>query len=105
MLRKRVEVLFDEKEYRQLEEVAKVRQRSVGSVIREAVEKYVVNPEREKKRKALEWIRAQDIGPAGSPEEIKEEILKAMDEAIEKSPGGIARCSVNKCRLAIDYPG
>ena len=84
MLRKRVEVLFDEREYKRLEEIARVKKQSVGSLVREAVEKYVADPERAKKRKAVEWILAQDIGPLGSPEEIKEEILTAMDEAIEK---------------------
>ena len=84
MLRKRVEVLFDEKEYKRLEEIARAHKQSVGSLVREAVAKYVTRPTEEERRKAVEWILAQDIGPLGSPEEIKEEILTAMDEAIEK---------------------
>lgn len=42
-------------------------------------------PGEEERREALDWILSQDIGPLGSPEEIKEEILKAIDEGIEKS--------------------
>ena len=85
MLNKRVEILFDEKEYSRLEEIARAKKQSVGSLVREAVEKYVVQPDRGRKRKAVEWIKSQDWGPAGSPEELKEEILTAMDEAIDKN--------------------
>lgn len=84
MLKKRVEVLFEPSEYRRLEEVARAQKRSVGSVVREAVEKHVVRPTEEERRKAIEWFAAQR-GPVGSPEEIKEEILRAIDEGIEKS--------------------
>lgn len=82
-LKKRVEILFDPAEYRRLEEIAHSKGRSVGSVVRDAVEKYVLRPTEEEKRKALAWMAAQR-GPVGSPEEIKEDILAALDEAIEK---------------------
>ncbi len=82
---KRVEVLFEEKAYFRLEEIARAKKQSVGSLVREAVAKYVVEPDRERKRKAVEWIKSQDFGPVGSPEELKEEILTAMDEAIDKN--------------------
>lgn len=85
MLNKRVEILFEEKAYSRLEEAARVKKQSVGSLVREAVEKYVVQPDRGRKRKAVEWIKSQDWGPAVSPEELKEEILTAMDEAIDKN--------------------
>jgi predicted transcriptional regulator len=84
VLKKRVEVLFEPSEYRRLEELAQARKRSVGSLVREAVEKYVLQPTAEQKRRALEWIAAQR-GPVGSPEEIRRDILAARDEAIEKS--------------------
>ncbi len=85
LLNKRVEVLFRETDYRRLEQTARARKQSVGSLVREAVAKYVVEPDRGRKRKAVEWIKSQDWGPAGSPEELKEEILTAMDEAIDKN--------------------
>ena len=84
MLKKRVEILFEPSEYRRLEELAGASGRSVGSVVREAVAKYVLQPSDEKRREAFEWF-AQQSGPVGAPEEIKEEILRALDEAIEKS--------------------
>jgi len=85
MLNKRVEILFEEKAYSRLEEAARAKKQSMGSLVREAVEKYVVQPDRGRKRKAVGWIKSQDWGPAGSPEELKEEILTAMDEAIDKN--------------------
>lgn len=42
-------------------------------------------PSEQERREALDWILSQDIGQVGSPEEIKEEILRAIDEGIEKS--------------------
>ena len=85
MLRKRVEVLFDDKEYRKLEQIARQKKQSVGSLLREAAAEYVLRPDEEERQKALEELLAIDGGPVGSPEEIKEEILRAIDEGIEKS--------------------
>lgn len=84
MLKKRVEILFDASEYRRLEELAQTKKRSVGSMVREAVAKYVLQPTDQERGEALEWFAAQR-GPVGSPEEIKEDILRAIDEGIEKS--------------------
>lgn len=84
MVKKRVEILFDPGEYRRVEEMAHAKNRSVGSLVREAVEKYILEPTYEDKRRALEWFAAQR-GPVGCPEEIKADILAARDEAIEKS--------------------
>lgn len=84
-LDKRVEVLFDEREYERLEKAARSRGRSVGAVVREAVARYVAEPSDEEKRKALEWFRTHDEGPVGSPEAIKKEIVDAQYEAILKS--------------------
>lgn len=39
----------------------------------------------EARRKALEDLLSVDGGPVGSPEELKEDLLKAMDEDLEKS--------------------
>ena len=84
MRNKRVEVLFEPKEYSQLEQIARVKKRSVGSLVREAVAKYVAGPDQEKRRKAVEWF-AKQRGPVGSPEEIKRDIVDAQYEAILKS--------------------
>lgn len=84
-LDKRVEVLFDEKEYERLEEAARDRGHSVGSVIREAVAVYVTGRDEDARRRAVEWFRTHSEGPVGSPEEIKKDIEDAQYEAIVKS--------------------
>lgn len=86
-LQKRVEVLFDEKEYRRLEEIAREKRQSVGSLVRDAVARYVTHPTAEERQRAWEEFLslAGKGGPSGSPEEIKEEILRAMDESLAKS--------------------
>lgn len=79
---KRVEVLFDPKEYRVLEDAAHRDGKSVGHIIREAVAKYVVTPRQEDRLRAIEHLRSLKGmgGPVGSPEEIKEAILRGYDE-------------------------
>ena len=87
MKSKRVEILFEDKEYRELERAAKKRQQSVGHVVREAVAKYVTDADRKRRREAVEWM-ARQRGPVGSPEEIKKAITDAQFEAIVRSLGG-----------------
>ncbi len=82
---RRVEVLFDEKDYQSLERAAHARRQSVGAVVREAVAKYVAGPDEERRRKAFEWFQEDHDGPVGSPEEIKKIIVDAQYEAILKS--------------------
>lgn len=86
MLKKRVEVLFETSEYRQLEEAARIKGRSVGSLIREAVAKYCLEPSEEERREAFRWLRSQtfeDIG--GDWEDVKREIIESRVRQIEKS--------------------
>lgn len=83
-LDKRVEVLFDEAEYKRLEEAAEAQGRSVGSMVREAVAQYVTEPSQDERRRAIEWMALQQ-GPVGSPEEIKKIIEDAKYEEILKS--------------------
>jgi hypothetical protein len=83
MLKKRVEVLFEPSEYHRLEERAQAERRSVGSLVREAVERYVLQPTREQRRQALEWILSEEHD-LGSWEELKEEILRAPIERLER---------------------
>jgi len=79
MKSKRVEVLFDPKEYRTLEERAQTEGRSVGSMIREAVAMYVVSPSEREKEEALEWIFAGE-DDLGSWEELKDIIQRGPAE-------------------------
>ena len=88
---KRVEVLFEPADYRRLEEVARREGKPVGAMIREAVAKYVTGPsevEREAAwRDMLAMAEESAGGPMGSPEEIKEEILRGYDEDDERVYG------------------
>ena len=85
---KRVEVLFDEKAYSRLEEAARAKKQSVGSLVREAVAKYIVEPTQEERQRAFEDFMSIEGGPVGTPEEIKKiitdsqyiEILKSMND-------------------------
>jgi len=87
MKTKRVEILFEPKEYRTLEERARVEGRTVGSMIREAVAKYVVAPDDEKRREAAEWFSSQEMDFDSDWEKVKQEIIDARVESIEKSLG------------------
>lgn len=84
-LDKRVEVLFDEGEYKLLEEAAEARGRSVGSVVREAVAQYVTERDKAEKQSSLQWFLTHAEGPVGSPEEIKKLIEDGQYEDILKS--------------------
>ncbi len=78
---KRVEVLFDPADYKRLDEVARREGKPVGAVIREAVAKYVVAPSEAEREAAWEDFFSIETGiDPGSPEDIKEVILKGYDE-------------------------
>lgn len=85
MLKKRVEVLFDPKEYLRLEERARLEGRSLGSLIREAVAKYCLAPSEEERREALRWLRSQEMDIDSDWERVKEEIAAARYGQIMKS--------------------
>jgi hypothetical protein len=88
---KRVEVLFEPSDYKRLEEVAHREGKAVGAMIREAVAKYVTGPSEAEREAAwadfLEMCEQELGGPVGSPEEIKEEILRGYDEDDERVYG------------------
>jgi hypothetical protein len=79
---KRVEILFEPNDYRVLEQVAGREGKSVGAVVRDAVARYVVQPTEAERKAAWDHFFSLEFqgGPSGSPEEIKEEILKGYDE-------------------------
>ncbi len=85
MKSKRVEVLFDPKEYRTLEERAQIEGRSVGAMIREAVAKYIVRPREDERREALRWLASQEMDFDPDWDKVKQEIIQARIDAIEKS--------------------
>lgn len=84
MKTKRVEVLFDPKEYDSLERVARQRGRPVGSMIREAVAAYVAGPSQAERSRAIDKM-ASLAGPVASPEEIKRTIVGSQYAGIVDS--------------------
>jgi hypothetical protein len=85
MKTKRVEVLFDPKEYKTLEERARAEGLPVGAMVREAVATYVVRPAEQKRREAAEWFLHQEMDFDPDWDKVKEELQDARMEAIENS--------------------
>lgn len=82
-LTKRVELLLDPEQYSRLEEIGRARKESVGSLIRRAVEREYMEPTREQKRAALEWLLGQET-EFGPWEELKQEIIGEVVKEVEK---------------------
>lgn len=74
-LTKRVAVTFEARQYALLEEIARREKKPVGVLIRDAVEKQYLQPTREEKMRALEWITSQNVD-LPSWEVLKEEIAE-----------------------------
>jgi hypothetical protein len=82
MLSKRVEVLFDPKQYASLEEEARRRGKSVGSLVREAVEREYLVPSQQERKAALKELLSIKLD-IGSWEEAKELILRSYLDRFE----------------------
>jgi predicted transcriptional regulator len=85
VLKKRVEVLFDEDEYRRLEELARAKGRSIGALIRAAVARDYLAPDEERRHEAFKWLTSQTFDFLGDWEDVKRELLEAQYDAIVKS--------------------
>ena len=82
MLSKRVEVLFDPKQYSELEHVAQRNGKSVGALVREAVERQFLQPTRRQKLAAVRRLTSQQMDwPPW--EELKEQIIKAKVSGLD----------------------
>jgi hypothetical protein len=75
MLSKRVEVLFDPKQYEGLDREARRRGKSMGWLIREAVERQYLAPSRQERQEAVRWLTSQNFD-LPSWEEAKEIIIR-----------------------------
>ena len=83
-LTKRVELLLEPEQYARLEEIARVRRESVGSLIRRAVAREYLQPALEQKRAALQRLLAQEID-FGAWEEVKAGIAGELVKELEAS--------------------
>ncbi len=76
-MRKRVVVFFDARQYEGLERIAHARRESVGSLVREAVEREYLQPDAEERRRLVEELLRLEI-PVGTWEEVKADLLKDL---------------------------
>lgn len=83
-LTKRVELLLEPAQYARLEEIARVRKESVGSLIRRAVAREYLQPALEQKRAALQRLLAQRVD-FGSWERAKKDIVGEVIKELEAS--------------------
>jgi len=79
-LTRRTQVLLDDERYARLERRADETNRSIGALVRDAID--VAYPERGPGRKdAFELLRNSPPADHGSPEEIKREILSGYERS------------------------
>ena len=82
-LTKRVELLFEPRQYALLEQIAKREKESVAALIRSGVEKvYLLDAEQER-RAAFKRLASEEID-FGSWEEVKQQILLGYTEDLEE---------------------
>ena len=86
MLSKRVEVLFDPKQYAALECEARRRGKPVAALVREAVERQYLQASREERKAALKDLLSIKLDIA-SWEEAKESILRSYLDRFEGCEG------------------
>ena len=83
-LTKRVEVLFDPKQFELVERIARSRGETVGALVRRAVEQQYLGPTLEQRKAAVEALLSEELN-FGSWEEIKAEIEREVVKEIEAS--------------------
>lgn len=77
-LTRRTQVLLDEERYSRLQRRAEETNRSIGAVVREAID--VAYPDRKMTRsEALGILRDAPLADHGSPEDVKRDILSTYD--------------------------
>jgi hypothetical protein len=79
-LTRRTQVLLDEDRYSRLERRAGETNRSIGALVRDAID--VAFPERGPTREdAFEFLRNAQLADHGSPEDVKREIASGYDRS------------------------
>ena len=83
-LTKRVEVLFDPKQYELLEQLARSRGETVGAMVRKAVEREVLRPTLEQRREAVRGLLGEEVD-FGEWEDVKKAIEREVVRDFEAS--------------------
>ena len=86
MYSERLQVLFSKEQRNRLQAEARTRGVSVGSLVREAIEKKLQSPTREEKARAWDEIKAMRAGgPAPSPEELDRMVERGIEERAQRA--------------------
>ena len=83
-LTKRVEVLFDPKQYALLEQIARSRGETVGALVRKAVEQELLRPTLEERRAAVRGLLGEEVD-FGPWEDVKKAIEREVVRDLEAS--------------------
>ncbi len=75
---KRTQILLTEKQYRKLHVLSEYKNKSIGFLIREAVDTMYIK-EKKNREKIVEKIAAMNL-PSGDWKEIKREIIKGKNK-------------------------
>ena len=80
-LKRRVEVLFDGEQYAKLERVAQAEGKSVGALVRRAVEQQYLGPTLEQRKAAVQWLVSQqsDVTWEEAKKLIEGEVGRQLD--------------------------
>ncbi|MBI2170725.1 MAG: hypothetical protein HYU30_01695 [Chloroflexi bacterium] len=84
-LTKRVEVLFDPRQYALLEQIARSRQETVGAMVRQAVEQQLLQPTLEERRAAIRGLLGEEPIDFGEWEDVKKSIEQEITRHFEAS--------------------
>jgi hypothetical protein len=84
MFSERLQILVSKEQRRRLEEAARLRNASVASVIRDAVDAELGKGSRQDRLGAVAAIAAMRGAPDISPEELEMAITESHDEEIER---------------------
>lgn len=88
-LTRRVEVLFEPDQYRELERISRSKRESVADLVRKAVEQQYLRPTLEQRQAAVKRLLSQQFD-LGDWEDVKREmeedlykhIIKSVDESV-----------------------
>jgi hypothetical protein len=72
-LEHRLQILLDDERHRRITEVARERGVSVATVVREAIDRGIVDPARRREAAGRRLLEAPDM-PVPAPDELREEL-------------------------------
>lgn len=84
-MNRRAEILFTEDEYEEVKKAAKERGLSVGELVRDAIRRIYLQPSKERRDAAFDWLMSQEVD-IGIWEEVKPLIGRYVDKEPDDNP-------------------